>query len=197
MVLSEIFQFCMQKGEFVQILNVNNLHWLTVSNIGCPKGTINVYDSLSNSGLSTHTIKVIAGILFVTDLRKITINYIDVQTQSNCSDCGVFSLAFGISLCQGEDPSTISCITYQLRDHLYKCLENHKMSTFPRRNHQRIARSGHQETFNFYCECRLPRYGKMIECGQCKEWFHKKCVVAPNAVWKKGNTTQWFCKNCN
>ena len=111
-VLSESFQFCVQKGEFVQLLNVNNSHWLTVSNIGCPKGTINVYDCLSNSGLSTHTIKVIAGIFFVTDLRKITINYIDVQTKSNCSDCGVFSLAFGTSLCQGEDPSTISCITY-------------------------------------------------------------------------------------
>ncbi len=62
--------------------------------------------------------RVIAGILFVTDQRKITINHIDVQTQSNCSDCGVFSLAFATSLCQGEDPSIISYIAYQLRDHL-------------------------------------------------------------------------------
>ena len=196
-ILSENFQFSIQKEEFVQILNVNNSHWLTISSIGCPKGTINVYDSLSSNGLSTRTMRVIAGILFVTDQRKITINHIDVQTQSNCSDCGVFSLAFATSLCQGEDPSIISYIAYQLRDHLYKCLENRKMLSFPRRSRQRTARSGHQTSFNIYCECRLPQYGSMITCERCEEWFHKKCVVAPNAVWKKGNTIQWFCKNCS
>ncbi len=79
-ILSENVQFSIQKEEFVQILNVNNSHWLTISSIGCPKGTINVYDSLSSNSLSTRTMRVIAEILFVTDQRKITINHIDVQT---------------------------------------------------------------------------------------------------------------------
>ncbi len=195
-ILSENFQFSIQKGEFVQIINVNNSHWLTVSNIGCPKGTVNIYDSVSSNSLSAHTVKVIAGILFVTDLKKITVNYIDVQTQSNCSDCGVFSLAFVTSLCHGEDPSKISYVTYKLRDHLYNCLEKHTMSPFPRRNRQRTVQIGLQECFNIYCECRLPEYGKMIKCERCDEWFHKKCIVAPSTVWKKGNSVQWFCKNC-
>ncbi len=158
---------------------MNNSHWITISSIGCPKGTINVYDSLSSNGLSTHTMRVIAGILFVTNQRKITINHIDVQTQSNCSDCGVFSLAFATSLCQGEDPSIISYIAYQLRDHLYKCLENRKMLSFPRRSRQ-TAQSGRQTSFNIYCECRLPQYGSMITCERCEEWFFTR-----NVLWRQ------------
>ena len=34
-------------GEWIQIIHVNNNHWLTVSNIGCNLGTVNVYDSMS------------------------------------------------------------------------------------------------------------------------------------------------------
>ena len=34
-----------QPSEFVQILNVANSHWVTISTIGCEAGTVNVYDS--------------------------------------------------------------------------------------------------------------------------------------------------------
>ena len=30
-----------QQGEFVQILNVANSHWVTISTIGCEAGTVN------------------------------------------------------------------------------------------------------------------------------------------------------------
>ena len=34
-----------QPSEFVQVLNVANSHWVTISKIGCEAGTVNVYDS--------------------------------------------------------------------------------------------------------------------------------------------------------
>ena len=40
-----------QGGEFVQIVNLNENHWITLSTVGCQPGHINVYDSL-HMGLS-------------------------------------------------------------------------------------------------------------------------------------------------
>ena len=34
-----------QRGEFVQILNVSQTHWITISTVGCQAGFIKVYDS--------------------------------------------------------------------------------------------------------------------------------------------------------
>ena len=34
------------KEDFIQILQINNNHWITISNIGCPKDTVMIYDSL-------------------------------------------------------------------------------------------------------------------------------------------------------
>ena len=34
------------ENAFVQILNVNDNHWITMSNIGCPKDTAVIYDLL-------------------------------------------------------------------------------------------------------------------------------------------------------
>ena len=98
-----------------QILNVYGSHWLTISNIGCPTGTINVYDSLPNCYLSSDTKRQIAAILFLTDQRKITVNFVDVQIQSNGSDCGVYALAFTTSLYCGDDPSKINYRSHKFR----------------------------------------------------------------------------------
>ena len=45
-LLAENLSMEPQASEFVQVLNVNNCHWLTVSNIGCTSSSIKVYDSL-------------------------------------------------------------------------------------------------------------------------------------------------------
>ena len=36
-------------GEYVQILNGEGKHWITVNNIGMPKGEVMVFGSLYNS----------------------------------------------------------------------------------------------------------------------------------------------------
>ena len=60
-----------------------------------------------------------------------------VQIQRGGSDCGLFALAFATSLCEGENPSRISYIQHELRDHLFGCLESGVISTFPQRREEK------------------------------------------------------------
>ena len=73
-VLAEKFALIPQTGEFLQVLNVNNNHWVLLSTIGCPPATVNVYDSLH----STLSSRVVADIL-QSPAAHITLQYIDVQ----------------------------------------------------------------------------------------------------------------------
>ena len=46
-VLAAALQGCIVGGEeFVQVLNSGGNHWLTISTIGCPYSTVNIYDSM-------------------------------------------------------------------------------------------------------------------------------------------------------
>ena len=53
--LGQTLQFTVQRGEFVQILNVSKSHWITVSNIGCKPGTVNIINGIPNNPISSHT----------------------------------------------------------------------------------------------------------------------------------------------
>ena len=82
--------FDLHQGEFVQILNVGNSHWVVVSNIGCKDSVINLFDSLYTS-ISAHTIRTIAR-LVLCSASHLTIRVMDVKTQQNYSDCGILSI---------------------------------------------------------------------------------------------------------
>ena len=43
---------------------------------------------------------------------------------------------------------------------------------------------------NIYCSCKMPEtYDDMVECENCEEWFHVRCV--------KGDlTSEWICNYC-
>ena len=99
--LGETLAFSVQRGDFVQILNVSNTHWITISNIGCKPGIVNIYDSIPNNSLSSRTKEQIAAILF-TDNMHITLQFKQVQMQHGTSDCGVFAVAFATALCSGK-----------------------------------------------------------------------------------------------
>ena len=61
-LLGQNFSFSPMPFEFVQILHEKGNHWITISTIGCPASTVNVYDSLHGT-LSMHNQGVIADIL--------------------------------------------------------------------------------------------------------------------------------------
>ncbi|OBZ89472.1 hypothetical protein A0J61_02469 [Choanephora cucurbitarum] len=72
---------------------------------------------------------------------------------------------------------------------------NHKKQN-KKKPHKKKPKKGKtkKKTDPQYCVCRRGYDGKefMIECDQCKEWFHGACVgLKPNSV-----TDHYFCKSC-
>ena len=129
-VLSEKFAFVPQPDEFIQILNLNNNHWIVISTIGCPAATVNVYDSL-HCTLPSRAQRVVADILQCQSTH-ITVRYPDVQWQSNSHDCGLFALANATALCARLDPCTLSFEHARMRDHyleLHKSWDSAALST--------------------------------------------------------------------
>ena len=62
-ILSENFQMVPPNSQFIQILNVNRNHWITLSTIGCLSSTINVFDSLKTGKLPDTSLKIIADLM--------------------------------------------------------------------------------------------------------------------------------------
>ena len=67
--LNETLTFTIQKGEFVQVLNVSGCHWITISTLECQQGVVNVYDSILSCSVTLRTKEQIAVIIF-TQARK-------------------------------------------------------------------------------------------------------------------------------
>ena len=61
------------KGR-VCFLNVSKSHWVTVSNIGFKPGIVNVFDSIPNNPISSHTKDKIAAIVF-SDKEEIQLQF--------------------------------------------------------------------------------------------------------------------------
>ena len=81
-----------QKGGFVQVLNIHESHWITVSTMSCQQSTIKEYDSFHGC-LPEDTKKLIADVMQLPS-SSIEVQYIYMQTQNGKSDCGLmFSVA--------------------------------------------------------------------------------------------------------
>ncbi len=122
-------QFSVENGEFIQILNNQQGHWLTISTIGISHPTVRVYDSILSSA-SNHVKSQVAGLLH-TSYKSITLEFVSVHLQAGGNDCGHFAIAFITAIAFGISPS--SCLFYQqaMRPHLIKCFEQGAMEMFP------------------------------------------------------------------
>ena len=81
---------------------------------------------------------------------------------------------------------------------LFKCLENKNMTLFPTLRKRRIRQSMIKavQEVAIHCACRMPEMGKfMIECTNCKQWFHVSCY---KNIPKKAfdSKKSWLCCNC-
>ena len=95
-----------------------------------------------------------------------------LQQQSNGSDCGVYAIACAASLCNGDEPSDQCWDEKKMRLHLLQCFESTSMSDFP-------ASAAEDESYAqctptilntlkvpVYCICRLPWHKEdMLQCG--------------------------------
>ena len=191
-VLSEKMAMVPEPGEFVQVLNVLGDHWLTVSNIGCGNHfTIRVFNSLRGR-LPMSAKKVVADIL-QCQKKSITIIYESVQIPDGASDCGLFALAFAMSLCHGNNPSKELYNQEAMRDHLLRFLEDGKLCQFPSLGKRRSRQKAGIERVPIYCVCRLPE--EMIQCSECAEWYHTSCVVVDRKAIVNCDQ-KWNCIKC-
>ena len=106
--LGLIFSFTVQKGQFSQILNTGSHHWVLVSTVGCyTPSVVYLYDSLFSGRIAALVQKQIASIIYEegTSFKVIVPN---VQHQINSDDCGVYAIAFLVSLLHGLNPSNLT-----------------------------------------------------------------------------------------
>ena len=76
--------------SFIQILNIGGNHWVTLSDIGCPKNTIVIYDSLYNDTEGSCKEKLMRQIAYMLmPAKSMTILWADMQKQEGSSDCGL------------------------------------------------------------------------------------------------------------
>ena len=169
------------EGTFLQILYVNGNHWITVQY--APQSPIvNVYDSIYSSA-SYDAKRQIAALLRTND-ERIVLKFHKTQYQKECTDCGVFAVAFAIDLAYGFNPSRRRYTQQDLRPHLAKCLFEQKMTPFP----AKVKKNpGHPltEDIEVFCTCRLP--DAMVKCSKCTKKYHASCIrSAPS----------WKCSTC-
>ena len=93
--------------DFVQILNVNRNHWITISIVGAEPNSINVYDSL-NCYFNDKALRSFAYMArnFI-DGSVLMVARKAVQQQRGGNDCGPMAVAFAYTLCSGGDPSKV------------------------------------------------------------------------------------------
>ena len=62
---------------------------------------------------------------------NIKIDVVLVQQQQNGFDCGIYVIAFMVSLVSKKDLTSISFDEERLRDHLYDCYKTGRFMPFP------------------------------------------------------------------
>ena len=76
----------------------------------------------------------------------------DVEKQSNGSDCGVLAIAYAFDLCSGLNPCTVRFDHSKIRSHLATCLENCQVSRFPALGERKSA-VRKPKTVELHCSC--------------------------------------------
>ena len=187
--------FTIEPDEFVQILHDGSAHWVTISTIGCKHPEVKIFDSLYCT-LSPALKRQIAALL-ATKEHKISVHFMDVQMQAGGSDCGLFAIAFATSLCFGHSPGKFHFEQSAMRKHLVSCFERGQFDMFPigrtRRSENKVKAT---KMIAVYCFCRMPELprSEMIQCADCKEWFHIDFCVT---VDKKARSLKWQCNSCS
>ena len=135
---------------------IANSHWITVSNIGCPAGHVQVFDSLPSGDVSLHSNEQIS-----VAVHQGEGNYLGLScsaTPKVGSDCGVFAVAF---VCTDDTTATITHQQPSLHRHL---MEYQTLSPFSGVK-KKSTRLRYSECFRVYCCCCQPENGKrMVEC---------------------------------
>ncbi len=175
----------------VQIHYNGAVHWVASSNVG---GELKLYDSKAADVLPSSIDEQLAAIYQghrgSTDALMVT--RVPVQQQEGGVDCGLFAVAFAFHLLHGDNIRRLTFDQGKMRRHLVECFERQELKPFPagRRN---LPRCTTKHFFiPLYCTCGMPESfdRNMVECEECEEWFHYKCVGLTS------DPDIWTCVSC-
>ena len=185
-------------SEALQCHHLTN-HWVLSSSIG---GTIKVYDSLQPVIpfiLKQQLVSVYRSYCVgVNGLLKVTAAC--PQKQMGANDCGLFTIANMVSLCNGEDLGRIRFLQHRMRDHLIKCFDDGRMCSFPQRKLDAEYIEAEQgTTISKYCNCLRYKPGiAMIQCSSCNNFYHDNCInISGKDVISIITDDKYVCKKCN
>ena len=101
-----------------------------------------------------------------------------VHQQHGGADCGLFAGAFAVDLAYGNSPESLVYNQRVMRAHLTKCFANGKITPFPRSAVEIEQAPVTESSLAVFCECRMSEFydENMVECTECKKWFHYACV---------------------
>ena len=75
--------------------------------------------------------------LLYTGKSEFTLNFVDVHKQTGSNDCGLFSIAYAVLQCLGENPGTLVFDYPKMCSHLSSCIEQQCFSLIPIRGKRR------------------------------------------------------------
>ena len=172
---------------FIQILNTHpkdgGVHWVTVATYESPvSGAVRLYDSGLSLGVSTSIEKSVCNMLRSPD-NSVSIKLMNNDVQPNTNDCGVYAIAFAVSLAFGKEPAHLHYDNSKMRTHLLNCIKSGILTEFPSKPESRKNLYIQAHTIPLHCTCRMPESDLMFQCTKCQQWFHPDCQeIKLNAV---------------
>ena len=143
---------------------MNKNHWIALSIVGCQTAYNLIFDS--NGGKE----KLISALL-QTQEDQFSVEFIDVQMQEGSHDCGLFTVAYITSICNGQDPAILLYKQNAMRKHILKSIEDGVMTAFPS-SASRHPKASIRKNTPVYCIYQHINE-LMIQCDICQ------CSVVP------------------
>ena len=138
-------------------------HWLLSHSDG---SEVFVYDSIYNrpNYMVKQQLCQCYSHLIRNDLLRI--NYAKVTKQKGSNDCGVLAIAYMVELLAGCSPCSITFDQSKIRHHLAKCIENDRLTQFPKLVSEDVSMVSSVAVQIEVCGgCKKPR---LEGCDRCK-----------------------------
>ena len=191
-------RFNMVEKDMVQILHRGSVisgHWFTISTLNCPEGTVNVFDSMYTD-IDQESKSQILNILRHTG-KSVRFHLIPVQRQAGGTECGLFAIAFAVALSFGLNPAKLIFDQSKMRAHLIFCFLDQTFSNFPFHiNTNWKKKKQISLKVNIFCICRGLYDSEMMQCTQCLEWFHFRCIDKQTTKSLNRPDYQFRCSQC-
>ena len=164
--IDQMEQYLLQPNNAIQVIHILPQHWATISTIGCKENTIELYDSVFNTILSS-TKNTIIKLLKPND--SVTVFIKNVSKQTDSTECGLYAIAYCTSLLNGDDPCGVIYNQREMRSHLENCFESRRLIPFPVVKRRRFSKAHTSFITVAVCpNCKQPDNGSMmVYCEPC------------------------------